>query len=136
MHLPPLLPPPAGRQRRRQAAGTLKDLPLSHPPRTPLAAAVMAARRPREPSSLQPAVPRVQGVDQLPDDPLTRILGALSLRERCARREQGPQGLLPRLPPVRHPLPPPSLLNASRCPRLQAAPRAGQPAIAQLRSRS
>lgn len=66
----------------------------------------MAARRPREPSSLQPAVPRVQGVDQLPDDLLTRILGALSLRERCARRRQGPQGLLPGLPPARHPLPP------------------------------
>ena len=55
---------------------TRLELPLrlqSWPPARPPA-------RPREPSSLQPAVPRVQGVDQLPDDLLTRILGALSLR--------------------------------------------------------
>ncbi|PRW20405.1 F-box LRR-repeat 13-like isoform X2 [Chlorella sorokiniana] len=42
----------------------------------------MATRRQQAAPSRQPAAPRAQGVDQLPDDLLTRILGCLSLRER------------------------------------------------------
>ncbi|PRW20407.1 leucine-rich repeat receptor-like serine threonine- kinase BAM1 [Chlorella sorokiniana] len=68
-------PPPAlaGLSRLQRLCFLAQEGPL---PLGPYSAGLRAA------PSRQPAAPRAQGVEQLPDDLLTRILGGLSLRER------------------------------------------------------
>ncbi len=73
--LPPLLFPPCS---------------LSQPFSTSLSVASMASISQQGASSRQPAAPGAQGVERLPDELLTRILGALSVAERCARGGRGP----------------------------------------------
>ncbi len=86
--------------------------PLSHPPRTSLTVAAMASSSQQGASSRQPAAPRAQGVERLPNELLTRILGTLRLRERCERGGRGPAA------------PPPLPLTTCRCSLLACRLRA------------